>query len=123
MDTQMEKLLAVQERALQQKNEAERKAKQAKKKIEDLKRKLRTQRLIIRGAFLEKFIPDAENLSDGEIQALLTDIFNAPDNQRRLRTWLEAHHERESTETVVVDGAFNEGEESDWFERSSDGAT
>ena len=50
MDTQMEKLLAAQERALQQKNEADRKAKQAKKQIEDLKRKRRTQRLIIRGA-------------------------------------------------------------------------
>ena len=34
MDTQMEKLLAAQERALQQKNEADRKAKQAKKQIE-----------------------------------------------------------------------------------------
>ena len=50
MDTQMEKLLAAQERALQQKNEADRKAKQAKKQIEDLKRKRRTQRMIVRGA-------------------------------------------------------------------------
>ena len=49
MDTQMEKLLPAQERALQQKNEADRKAKQAKKQIEDLKRKRRTQRLIVRG--------------------------------------------------------------------------
>ena len=50
MDTQMEKLLAAQERALQQKNEADRKAKQAKKQIEDLKRRRRIQRMIVLGA-------------------------------------------------------------------------
>ncbi len=83
MDTQMEKLLAAQERALQQKNEADRKAKQAKKQIEDLKRKRRTQRLIVRGAILEKFIPDAETLSDDDVSALLSGLLNKLGNYGR----------------------------------------
>ena len=95
MDTQMEKLLAAQERALQQKNEADRKAKQAKKQIEDQKRKRRTQRLIVRGAILEKFIPNAETLSDDDVSALLSGLLNKPDNQRWLKTWLEAHRTEE----------------------------
>ena len=111
MDTQMEKLLAAQERALQQKNDADRKAKQAKKQIEDLKRKRRTQRLIVRGAILEKFIPDVETLSDDDVSALLSGLLNKPDNQRWLKTWLEAHRTEESTESVVVEGRFDEGEE------------
>ncbi len=123
MDTQMEKLLAAQERALQQKNEADRKAKQAKKQIEDLKRKRRTQRLIVRGAILEKFIPNAETLSDDDVSALLSELLNKPDNQRWLKTWLEAHRAEEPIESVVVDGTFDEDEEPGWSEVPLDGTS
>lgn len=122
MDTQMEKLLAAQERALQQKNEADRKAKQAKKQIEDLKRKRRTQRLIIRGAILEKFIPDADALSDDDVSALLSGLLNKPDNQRWLKTWREAHHAEEPAGPEAVVGTFDEDEEPGWSEVPLDGA-
>ena len=123
MDTQMEKLLAAQERALQQKNEADRKAKQAKKQIEDLKRKRRTQRLIVRGAILEKFIPDAETLSDDDISALLSGLLNKPDNQRWMKTWLETHHAEEPAELETVAGTFDEDEEPGWSEVPLDGTS
>ncbi len=123
MDTQMEKLLAAQERALQQKNEADRKVKQAKKQIEDLKRKRRTQRLIVRGAILEKFIPDAETLSDDDVSALLSGLLNKPDNQRWMKTWLEAHHAEEPAEPEVVVGTFDEDEEPGWSEVLLDGTS
>lgn len=123
MDTQMEKLLAAQERALQQKNEADRKAKQAKKQIEDLKRKRRTQRLIVRGAILEKFIPDVETLSDDDVSALLSGLLNKPDNQRWLKTWLEGHRAEEPIESVVVAGTFDEDEEPGWSEVPLDGTS
>ena len=51
MPTQLEKLIAAQERAEQQKHEAERKAKLAKKQIAELQRKDRNHRLIVRGAY------------------------------------------------------------------------
>ena len=123
MDTQMEKLLAAQERALQQKNEADRKAKQAKKQIEDLKRKRRTQRLIVRGAILEKFIPDAETLSDDDVSALLSGLLNKPDNQRWMKTWLETHHAEEPAELETVAGTFDEDEGSGWSEVPLDGTS
>ena len=106
-DTQMEKLLAAQERALQQKHEADRKEKNIRKQIADLKRKERNHRLITRGAIVEKFIPNAESLSDDDVLALLSELINAPDAQRRLAAWLRKHS-GEAPPIVVetVDGEF-----------------
>ena len=121
MDTQMEKLLAAQERALQQKHEADRREKSLRKQIAELKRKERNHRLITRGAILEKFIPDAEALSDDEVLALLSELLNTPDSQRRLTAWLKKHSSEESPmvdETVA--GSFEQDEESDWPEMPMD---
>ena len=106
-DTQMEKLLAAQERALQQKHEADRKEKNLRKQIADLQRKERNHRLITRGAIVEKFIPNAESLSDDDFLALLSELINTPDTQRRLATWLRKHS-GEAPPIVVetVDGEF-----------------
>ena len=106
-DTQMEKLLAAQERALQQKHEADRKEKNIRKQIADLQRKERNHRLITRGAIVEKFIPNAESLSDDDVLALLSELINAPDAQRRLAAWLRKHSDEESPIVVeTVDGEF-----------------
>lgn len=106
-DTQMEKLLAAQERALQQKHEADRKEKNIRKQIADLQRKERNHRLITRGAIVEKFIPNAESLSDDDVLALLSELINAPDAQRRLAAWLRKHSGEEPPIVVeTVDGEF-----------------
>jgi len=106
-DTQMEKLLAAQERALQQKHEADRKEKNIRKQIADLQRKERNHRLITRGAIVEKFIPNAESLSDDDVLALLSELINAPDAQRRLAALLRKHSDEESPIVVeTVDGEF-----------------
>ena len=96
---------------MQKKTKADRRAKKAKKQIEDLKRKRRTHRLIVRGAILEKFIPDAETLSDDDVSSLLSGLLNKPDNQHWMRTWLEAHRTEEPIDSVVVAGTFDEDEE------------
>ena len=47
------------------------------------KRKKRTRRLIVRGAILESFIPDAESYTNDEIKQLLISVFGAiPDKLR-----------------------------------------
>lgn len=109
MNTQMEKLLAAQERALQQKHEADRKEKNLRKQIADLQRKERNHRLITRGAILEKFIPNAESLSDDDVLALLSEIINTPETQHRLTAWRKKHSTEETplvVETIEVDGEF-----------------
>jgi len=65
MPTQLDKLIAAQERAEQQNHEAERKAKLAKKQIAELQRKERNHRLIVRGAYLEKLLREPEIYETG----------------------------------------------------------
>jgi predicted ribosome quality control (RQC) complex YloA/Tae2 family protein len=83
-DAKIEKLRAEQEAARREIEKAEREIEQGENKIKRLKRSLskeernaRTKRLIERGAILEAFIPDAENLTNDEIQAALANVFRA----------------------------------------------
>ncbi len=78
---------------------------------------------IVRGAILEKFIPDAETLSDDDVSALLSGLLNKPDNQRWMKTWLEAHRAEEPIESVVVAGTFDEDEDPGWSEVPLDGTS
>ena len=78
MPTQLEKLIAAQERAEQQKHEAERRAKLAKKQIAELQRKERNHRLIVRGAYLEKLLREPEILTDEDVFKILEHAFGTP---------------------------------------------
>ena len=49
--------------------------KKIKKEISQIERRKRTKRLIERGAILEKYIDEAEELSNLEIQAILDKVF------------------------------------------------
>ena len=83
-DAKIEKLRAEQNAVRQEIEKAEREIEQGENKIKRLmnymsttERKARTRRLIQRGAITEAFIPDAENLTNDEIQAALTKAFRA----------------------------------------------
>ena len=83
-DRKIEKYRAEQEAARREIEKAEREIEQGEKKIKRLTRSLskeernaRTHRLIERGAIVEAFIPDAENLNNDEIQAILARVFRA----------------------------------------------
>jgi multidrug resistance efflux pump len=83
-DAKIEKLRAEQEATRLEIEKAEREIEQGEKKIKRLMRSLtkeersaRTRRLIQRGAIAEAFIPDAENHSNDEIQAILAEVFRA----------------------------------------------
>jgi predicted RNase H-like nuclease (RuvC/YqgF family) len=85
-DAKIEKLRAEQEAVKKEIQEAEREIEQGENKIKRLKRSLskeernaRTRRLIQRGAIAEKFIPDAEDLSNDEIETVLAKVFRAAD--------------------------------------------
>ena len=71
MTTQLDKLLAAQEKATQKKHEAEQQEKRIRKQISDLKSKERTHRLCTRGAYLEKLLLEPEALTDEEVFELL----------------------------------------------------
>jgi len=83
-DAKIEKLRAEQNAVRKEIEKAEREIEQGENKIKRLmnymstaERKARTRRLIQRGAITEAFIPDAENLTNDEIQAALTKAFRA----------------------------------------------
>ena len=92
MTTQLDKLLAAQERATQKKHEAEQQEKRIRKQISDLKDKERTHRLCTRGAYLEKLLLEPEALTDDEVFELLGYAFNTPYVKDRLNAILEAKH-------------------------------
>ena len=92
MTTQLDKLLAAQEKATQKKHEAEQQEKRIRKQISDLKDKERTHRLCTRGAYLEKLLLEPEALTDDEVFELLGYAFNTPYVKERLKTILEAKH-------------------------------
>lgn len=90
MTSQLEKLLAAQEKATQKKHEAEQQEKRIKKQISDLKDKERTHRLCTRGGYLEKLLLEPELLTDDEVFELLGYAFNTPYVKERLKAILEA---------------------------------
>ncbi len=92
MTTQLDKLLAAQEKATQKKHEAEQQEKRIRKQISDLKDKERTHRLCTRGGFLEKLLLEPEALTDDEVFELLGYAFNTPYVKDRLKAILEAKH-------------------------------
>lgn len=90
MTTQLDKLLAAQEKATQKKHEAEQQEKRIRKQISDLKDKERTHRLCTRGGYLEKLLLEPELLTDDEVFELLGYAFNTPYVKDRLKAILEA---------------------------------
>ncbi len=90
MTSQLEKLLAAQEKATQKKHEAEQQEKRIRKQISDLKDKERTHRLCTRGGYLEKLLLEPEALTDDEVFELLGYAFNTPYVKDRLKAILEA---------------------------------
>ena len=93
MPTQLEKLIAAQERAEQQKHEAERRAKLAKKQIAELQRKERNHRLIVRGAYLEKLFREPEILTDEDVFKILEHAFGTPYVREHLTDFLAKKHQ------------------------------
>jgi predicted nucleic acid-binding Zn-ribbon protein len=82
----IEKLRAEQEKTRAALAKAEREIERGENKIKRLtrslsqeQRKARTHRLIERGALLESFITDAENLTNDEVKALLSRTFRGAD--------------------------------------------
>lgn len=88
MSTQMDKLLAAQEKAVQKKQQAEMNEKRIKKKIVALTRSERTHRLCTRSAMLETFLQEPETLTDDEVMDLLQRAFGTLDVQNHLSTIL-----------------------------------
>jgi predicted ribosome quality control (RQC) complex YloA/Tae2 family protein len=83
-DRKIEKLRARQEETKREIEKAEREIEQGENKIKRLTQSLskqtrsaRTRRLIERGAILEAFIPEAENLTGDEIKTILAKVFRA----------------------------------------------
>jgi multidrug resistance efflux pump len=84
IDAKIEKLRAERGATLAKIEKAEREIEQAENKIKRLMRshstqeyKARTRRLIQRGAITEKFIPDAETLTNDEVQERLAQAFRS----------------------------------------------
>ncbi len=63
-----------------EKSQREHQLKAKQQQIKNLYRKTRTHRLIERGAMLEKFLPDAENLTNDEVMEILRKHFGSEDN-------------------------------------------
>lgn len=97
MTTQLDKLLAAQEKATQKKHEAEQQEKRIRKQISDLKDKERTHRLCTRGVYLEKLLLEPEALTDDEVFELLGYAFNTPYVKDRLKAILETKHRNPGT--------------------------
>ena len=82
-DNKIEKLRAEQEAARIAIEKSEREIEQSVNKIKRLmrslsteERKARTRRLIERGAIVETFIPNADTLTNDEIQEILARVFH-----------------------------------------------
>ena len=69
MSTQMDRLLAAQEKTQEKLRRAQEEEKQLKKRIAELKRNERTHRLCTRGGYVEKLLAElgAPELSDEEV--------------------------------------------------------
>ena len=81
-DAKINQLRAEQEAARQEIEKAEREIEQDENKIKRMtqslstqQRNARTKRLIERGAIVEKFIPNAETLTNDEVKTILAEVF------------------------------------------------
>ena len=105
MSTQMEKLLAAQEKTQEKLRRAQEEEKQLKKRIAELKRNERTHRLCTRGGYIEKLLAElgAPELSDEEVFNHLQYALNTPYAKTHLANLMEAKRkaaaEAEGTET------------------------
>lgn len=110
MPTQLEKLRAAQEKAIQEKHEAAQREKRYKQQIADLERKQRTHRLCTRAAYLEKLLLEPEFLSDDDVFKFLDYVFNTPYVRDRLKVTLAAkHNEAESKNQVDTENISTKG--------------
>ena len=75
---QIEKLLAMQQKAEAQKRKAEQQLKAAKHKISIQRNKERTHRLCERGGYLEHYLPNPELLTDEDVFLLIDYFFSSP---------------------------------------------
>jgi len=105
MSTQMEKLLAAQEKTQEKLRRAQEEEKQLKKRIAELKRNERTHRLCTRGGYVEKLLAElgAPELSDEEVFNHLQYALNTPYAKTHLANLMEAKRkaaaDAEGTET------------------------
>ena len=92
MSTQMEKLLAAQEKTQEKLRRAQEEEKQLKKRIAELKRNERTHRLCTRGGYVEKLLAElgAPELSDEEVFNHLQYALNTPYAKTHLANLLES---------------------------------
>ena len=92
MSTQMDKLLATQEKARQKLLKAQEEEKQIKKRIAELQRNERTHRLCTRGGYLEKLLADlgAPELTDEEVFEHLHYAMNTPYAKTHLENLMTA---------------------------------
>ena len=74
----IEKLLAMQRKAVAQKRKAEQQLKAAKHKISIQRNKERTHRLCERGGHLEHYLPNPELLTDEDVFLLIDYFFSSP---------------------------------------------
>ena len=92
MSTQMEKLLAAQEKTQEKLRRAQEEEKQLKKRIAELKRNERTHRLCTRGSYVEKLLAELgmPELSDEEVFEHLQYALNTPYAKTHLANLLES---------------------------------
>ena len=91
MSTQMDRLLAAQEKTQEKLRRAQEEEKQLKKRIAELKRNERTHRLCSRGGYLEKLLETlgAPELTDEELFNHLQYALNTPYAKTYLANLLE----------------------------------
>ncbi len=87
--TQMDKLKAAQEKALQKLHKAQEEEKQIRKRMAELTRNERTHRLCTRGGYLEKLLVEPELFTDEDVFAFLDYALDTPYVQTRLNSILE----------------------------------
>ena len=89
MSTQMDKLKAAQEKALQKLHKAQEEEKQIRKRMAELTRNESTHRLCTRGGYLEKLLIEPELFTDEDVFAFLDYALDTPYVQTRLNSILE----------------------------------
>ena len=107
MSTQMEKLLAAQEKTQEKLRRAQEEEKQLKKRIAELKRNERTHRLCTRGAYLEKLLVEPELFTNEDVFAILDYALNTPYAKTRLNSILEAKR-KEAAEKQTAEVSMDE---------------
>ena len=92
MSTQMDRLLAAQEKTQEKVRRAQEEEKQLKQRIAELKRNERTHRLCTRGGYVEKLLTElgAPELSDEEVFNHLQYALNTPYAKTHLANLMEA---------------------------------